>query len=353
MQLCDVGMATLTKMPRVVSLSLNLRKKGLASRMAQTCSLFLLLAIGLARAELITAQIPHPGTNETAGQSKQNPPSDSPSLRIRVDVNLTLVYATVLNPGGWIERNLTRNDFDLKENGQKQDIAFFSRESDLPLRVALLIDSSLSTARDLKFESEAALRFFHSVLRPQDGAAIFDFSYDVNQLSDYTNDIAALSRAIKGITTGTATSLYDAIYSASKTLKPSKQKKVIVIVSDGADTTSQVGYDDALRAANEAQTIIYSIVIIPIKNEAGRALGGEHALMTLSEETGGKAFFPNSVSELDAIYSRISEELRTQYALGFYSTVSAPSRELRRINLTAHNPKLEVRTRRGYFPTTR
>lgn len=295
------------------------------------------------------------GTPQAAKEAGKSVPDkaasaqEAPSIRFQVDVNLTLLYATVTSPGGFVERHLTKDDFELKENGEKQEIAFLSRESELPLRVALLIDSSLSTARDLKFEGEAALRFFKSVLRPQDGAAIFDFSYDVNQLSNYTNDTNALLRGIKSIVPGTATSLYDAIYLASETLKPKKQKKIIVIVSDGADTSSRINYQEALRAANEAQAIIYAVVIIPIKSDAGRALGGEHALTTLSEDTGGKAFSPNSIGELDAIYSKISEELRTQYTLGFYSTVQAPSTQFRQISLTTRDPRLMVRTRRGYF----
>ena len=104
-------------------------------------------------------------------QEKPSSGQEPPAARFKVDVNLTVIYATVTNPNGWVDRSLTREDFDLKENGQKQEIAFFSRESELPLRVALLVDSSLSTARDLKFESEAAIRFFRSVLRPQDGGS--------------------------------------------------------------------------------------------------------------------------------------------------------------------------------------
>ena len=282
-------------------------------------------------------------------QEKPSSGQEPPAARFKVDVNLTVIYATVTNPNGWVDRSLTREDFDLKENGQKQEIAFFSRESELPLRVALLVDSSLSTARDLKFESEAAIRFFRSVLRPQDGGSVFDFSYDVHQLTNYTNDIEALSRGIRAIAPETATSLFDAVYLASGTLQSRKPKKVMVIVSDGADTTSRVSYAEALRAANEAEAIIFSIIIMPVKSDAGRALGGEHALMTLSEETGGLSFFPNTVTELDSIYSKISEELRTQYTLGFYSTVTAPSTQLRHITLTTRNPRLLVRTRRGYF----
>jgi Ca-activated chloride channel family protein len=284
--------------------------------------------------------------NET--QAQQGPP-----VRFKVDVNLTVIYATVTNPAGWVDRSLTKDAFELKENGQKQEIAFFSRESEMPLRMALLVDSSLSTARDLKFEAEAASRFFASVLRPQDAAAVFEFSYDVNQLTGYTNELGALTRSIREIHPDTATSLYDAIYLASNTLKGKTKKKVIIIVSDGADTTSRLSFQDALRAANEAQAIIYAIVITPVKSDAGRALGGEHALMTLSEETGGKAFFPNDLNELDDIYSRISEELRTQYTLGFYSSVSTPLNELRRITLTTRNRSLDVRTRRGYFSGNR
>lgn len=292
-------------------------------------------------------QTPAPAAPPQTGHHQS--PEEAP-LRLKVDVALTIIYATVTNPSGWVDTSLTKNDFELKEDDQKQQVAFFSRESELPLRIALLVDSSLSTARDLKFESEAAMRFFQSVLRPQDAGAIFDFSYDVDQLTGYTNDIGRLSHAVKGIIPGSSTSLFDAIYLASDTLKARKQKKVMVIVSDGADTTSHMEFQDALKAAHEAQCIIYSIVIVPIKNDAGRATGGEHALITFSEETGGKAFFPSSIGELDSIYSKISNELRTQYTIGYYSTVQSPSDEFRKISLTPINPKLKVRTRRGYFP---
>lgn len=295
-------------------------------------------------------------TNPPAHPSQIDPhraPAETPQLRLKVDVALTVIYATVTNPSGWVNTSLTKNDFELKENGQKQQIAFFSRESELPLRIALLVDSSLSTARDLKFESEAATRFFQSVLRPQDAGAIFDFSYDVDQLTGYTSNITALSRAVKGIIPGTSTSLFDAVYLAANTLKSHTQKEVMVIVSDGADTTSHMKFQDALKAAHEAQCIIYSVVIVPIKNDAGRATGGEHALITLSQETGGKAFFPNTIGELDSIYSKISDELRTQYTIGYYSTVQSPSNEFRQISLAPINPRLQVRTRRGYFPTAK
>ncbi len=298
---------------------------------------------------LTAAQTPGVPLHNGPGAQSQ----EMPSVRFKVDVNLTILYATVKRPDGWVDRTLTAKDFDLREDDQEQKIAFFNRESELPLRIALLVDSSLSTARDLKFEEQAATRFFQSVLRPQDSAAIFDFSYDVDQLSGYTNNVRALSRGIRSIIPGTATSLYDAIYLASSTLKRQKQKKVMVIVSDGADTTSHVSYDEALKAADEAQAIIYAIIITPIKSDAGRALGGEHALMTLSEETGGKAFIPNSIGELDSIYAKISDELRTQYAIGYYSNVRSPSTELRRIKLTTRNPQLVVRTRHGYYAPNR
>lgn len=286
----------------------------------------------------------------TSEQKNLPMPEDS-SLRIKVDVNLTILFATVTNTVGAVDRTLVRGDFEIKENGKKQEIAFFTRESELPLRVALLVDTSLSTARDLKFEEDAAVRFFRSVLRSQDAAALFGFSYDVNQISNYTNDVEALSRSIQRLAPSSGTSLFDAILLASESLKQKKQKKVIIIVSDGADTTSRVDYQEALHAAHEGQVIIYSIVIVPIKSDAGRSLGGEHALISLSEETGGKAFLPNAVGELDAIYTRISDELRTQYTLGYYSTVTAPSNELREISLTTDHPRLVVRTRRGYFST--
>lgn len=268
---------------------------------------------------------------------------------IRVDVQLVSVLATVKDARGGVVANLTKDDFVILEEGKPQEIRVFDRQSGTPLAVALMVDSSLSTAKDLKFEQDSATRFLHSLVRPQDHVSIFSFSHDVTQISDFTSDLLRLERAIRSIHAEGGTSLYDAILLASDRLKRVEGRRMIILVTDGGDTTSVVDYHQALRAALEADVVIYSVIIVPIPGESGRNTGGEHALITLADGTGGRAFQPRAASDLDPVFRDIETELRTQYVLGFYPRPVKGAKSYRRLEVRALNPFFTVQARKGYY----
>ncbi len=267
---------------------------------------------------------------------------------IRVAVRMVNVVATVRAPNGGLARELTRDDFEVLDEGQPQPIRAFSRESELPLSIALLLDASLSTARDLKFELDAANRFIRAVLRPQDRISIFSFTQNVTQLCPFTNNVLRLERALHSIQPEGATSLFDAIYLASGELKRQEGRKVIILITDGGDTTSSTNFQGALRAAQDADAVIYSVVVVPIKIDAFRDIGGEHALLLLSDGTGGRAYTPEGASELDGVFRRIGEEFRTQYVLGYYLPANAEG-DYRHVTVRVKDPGFTVQARKGYY----
>jgi Ca-activated chloride channel family protein len=238
-----------------------------------------------------------------------------------------------------------------------QKIALFARESELPLSIVLAIDTSLSTKSDQKLELESARRFAKTILRPIDGISLFEFSEIVDQLTPFTSDLRAIDKGINRVRTGAATALYDMLYLGSDALLQRRGRKVMVVITDGGDTMSKVSYQEAVREAQEAEAILYSIIVVPIENSAGRDTGGEHALIQLSRDTGGKYYYASGLEQLDGAFRRISEELRTQYLIGYYPTPRLSSEEFRKIEIkivpnTPDYPNaadLQVRSRTGYY----
>ena len=241
---------------------------------------------------------------------------------IRMKVQLVNVLATVKNDRGALAGSLTKNDFVILDEGRPQEIRVFERETGVPLTVALLVDSSGSTAKDLKFEIDSASRFIKDILRPQDSICIFSFNHSVEQIGNFSNDASALDHSLRRIYSEGGTSLYDAIFLASEQLHSRQGRRVIVLVTDGDDTTSKVSYQQALHAAQDADAVI-GVIVVPILAPVGRNIGGEHALITLSGDTGGRAFQPRAATDLDPVFKSLSEELRSQYVLGFYAQAPA------------------------------
>ena len=169
----------------------------------------------------------------------------------------------------------------------------------------------------------------------------------------YSSDLKRIDESIDHIRVGAATALYDAIYLASRALDHRKGRKVIVLITDGGDTISRVDYKEAVRAAEEAEAIVYSIIVVPIENSAGREIGGEHALIQLSEDTGGKYYYATSTSQLDEAFHRISDELRTQYLLAYYPSQHTSFSDFRRIEVQVSGvpdaASYKVRHRAGYY----
>jgi len=282
------------------------------------------------------------------------PPDTAPTYR--VDVKLVNVSVTVTDDHGAPVSTLKKEDFQVLEDGVEQKLAVFDRESAMPLSIVLAIDASLSTRKDLKLELDAARAFAHTVLRSQDALAVYQFSEIVEDLVPFTSDLRAIDHGIARVEVGAATALYDAIYLGSQSLLRRQGRKVLVVITDGGDTMSRVNYQGALREAQQADALIYSIIMVPIAASAGRNTGGEHALIQMSEDTGGKHYYADTPQEIDRAFRRISDELRTQYVLGYYPVRRVSSSDFRRIQVKV-TPRpdaglsvpLHSRYRTGYY----
>ena len=277
---------------------------------------------------------------------------DEQSPTFRVNVKLVNVFATVVDQHGAPVGGLNKDDFTLLEDGHPEKIAVFSRESGLPLSIVLAIDASLSTRKDLKLELESARRFAHAILRPVDALGLYQFSEIVSELVPFTSDLSRIDRGIDHVHVGAATALFDAVYLGAQALGKRQNRKVMVVITDGGDTFSTIDYSTALRQAQESEAIVYSIIVVPIESSAGRDTGGEHALIQLSTDTGGKYFYASSLPQLDQAFRNISNELRTQYLLAYYASQTPSGSDFRRIEVrvnAAAGEDLTVRHRTGYY----
>jgi Ca-activated chloride channel homolog len=296
-----------------------------------------------------------PVDQKPAQQKPSSPERQSePTTTLRVDVNLVNVFVTVTDEHGAPIGGLKKENFVLKEDGQEQKISVFDKESALPLSIALAIDTSLSTRHDLPLEQASAKRFAHAILRPVDALSVYAFSEVVHEATPgYTSDLKRIDQGIDHLRLGASTAMFDAVYLASRALDHRKGRKVLVLITDGEDVDSKIEYKEALRAAEEAEAIIYSIIIVPIESSAGREIGGEHALIQLSDDTGGKYYYATSASQLDDAFAKISDELRTQYLLAYYPSQRTSMSEFRRIEVqVAGVPDAagyRVRHRAGYY----
>jgi Ca-activated chloride channel homolog len=300
----------------------------------------------------VATTVPHPPDKQAAAAL-----AEDAGATIKVNVKLVNVFATVTNAGGAPVSSLKQGDFEVFEDGTPQKIALFQRESELPLSIVIAIDSSLSTRNNQKLELESARRFSHAILRPIDGISLFQFSEVVDQLTPFTADLRVIDRGISRVHQGAATALYDTLYLGSDALLNRRGRKVMVVITDGGDTVSKTSYQEAVREAQQAEVILYSIIIVPIESNAGRDIGGEHALIQLSRDTGGKYFYASSLDQLDAAFKQISDELRTQYLIGYYPSARLSDSEFRRIEIKINpatpdysNPsELQIRYRTGYY----
>jgi len=272
----------------------------------------------------------------------------------KVDVKLVNVFVTVTDSHGGPVSSLQKENFVLNEDGKEQKIAVFSRESALPLSIVLAIDTSLSTRKDLPLEQAAARKFAHTILRKEDALAVYKFSEEVSVVVPFTSDLGRIDSGIEHLRNGAATALFDVVYLGSQALDARQGRKVIVAVTDGGDTVSQVNYLQALRAAQESEAIIYSVIIVPIEASAGRDTGGEHALIEFSEDTGGKYYYASSLEQLDEAFHKISDELRLQYLLAYYPSQHESGSDFRRIHIDLANTsagQFQARYRTGYYTT--
>ena len=277
-----------------------------------------------------------------------------PQADIRVDVRLVrIITTTIRRTDGRLVGSLTKEDFTVFDKNVQQQIAAFERGTNEPLSVSLLIDISGSTAKDLKYEVESVSKFLHALFsegNPTDAASLYSFNYQVVKNNHFTRNTQSLERSLKSLKGEAGTSLYDAIYLASQEMEQRDGRHVMIVVTDGGDTTSTVDFHAALEAAQLADAVIYPILVVPIANEAGRNVGGENALTTLAAGTGGRVFVPTVGSEMDKAFADLIQDLRTQYLLAFYpKNIPLTKEHFHRLEVRVKDPQLRVLARSGYY----
>ncbi len=312
------------------------------------CLLFA-LAIGAQAQPASSQPAATPAQGAGAAQSPDNPGS-LPTVRVRTD-EVNVVF-TVVDKQGMFVKDLKQEQFRILDNNQPpQKILNFRAQTDLPLYVGLLIDSSNSIRDRFQFEKDAVAEFLYEVIRPKSDQAFilaFDETWDVTQ--DFTGDMDKLRNGIKGIKAGGGTALWDAVYFAcrDKLMKEpaaNAVRRAIILVSDGDDNQSRVLREEAIDMAQRAEVIIFTVSTSLVNNHTR----GDDHLRALAEATGGRAFFPTKLDEVSSAFSEIQEELRSQYSISYRPDRLVTDGKFRPIQIIADNKKLKVRAKRGYF----
>jgi Ca-activated chloride channel homolog len=273
----------------------------------------------------------------------------------RANVDVVSLNVTVVDGQNHYVTDLDESQFTVFEDGAKQDLIFFNRTS-LPIALSLLIDTSASMENRLQIAQEAAIGFAKK-LRPQDFAQIVDFDSRVEITQDFTNNVSDLERAIRATQAGGSTSLHNALYISLKELAKLKAKtqdevrrRAIIVLSDGEDTSSLVTYEEVLDLAKRSETALYTIGLQP--REAPTSKGfreAEFVLRQLAQETGGRAFFITRVEDLKDVYGQISDELSSQYTIGYASKNGRRDGTWRRVVVQIARAGAVARTKRGYY----
>jgi len=271
---------------------------------------------------------------------------------IRVQTDLVSILASVTDAKGEPVIGLDQSAFQLTEQGIVQKIVRFEPQTNRPLDLALMLDASGSAAIELKIEREAAAHFIEEVVRPDDRLSVFEFAADVVQLSNFSADLKQLDNAVHRVDTSPdmGTSLYDAVVLGSQAVRRQgdERRRALVIITDAGETTSVSKFEDARRAAIASNILLYTVVVRPMKSDAGWNTAGEHAISTITDSVGGAMYYPTNLSELGAIFDRINQELRTQYLLGYYPNPTPPPGSDRHVVVTV-NTGDTVRYRKEYF----
>ena len=277
--------------------------------------------------------------------------AQDPQFTIKVESNLVNVLCTVTDRKGRLIPNLTKDDFIIEEDGKKQEIVSFSKENELPLTLALLINTSGSVREVLPAEKETASAYINSILTPRDLAMVIKFDKYAKVIQDFTESKRRMADAIDQVgPTGNGTALYDALVLAARDhLSLESGRKAMILISDGDDQGSSHRLNDALFSAQSADSIIYSISNIIDGSQLGK---GPDTLKRLSGDTGGTVFFIRRSTDFKGIFDTIASELRGQYSVAYKSTNTARDGKFRNIKVLAKEPSLTVRARKGYFGPT-
>ena len=281
-------------------------------------------------------------------------PQDQPTPAFRAGVDVVSLTVTVSDLDGRFVTDLDQTNFQVYEDGVQQNVTFFTK-TQLPIALAMLIDTSASMDEKMATAQEAAIGFSQR-LRPDDLAEIVDFDSRVNILQTFTNDAVELEQAIQQTSAGGSTALYNAIYISLRELSKAPlrradvRREAIIVLSDGEDTSSLVTFDEVLEQAKRSETAIYSI---GLQSDDSRSRVGfreaDFVLRQLAQETGGRAFFPNEVNELSRIYQEISDELSSQYSVGYISGNPLRNGQWRRIVVRVDRESIEARAKQGYY----
>jgi len=270
---------------------------------------------------------------------------------LSIDVNLVNIPVSVADKNGKYVTSLMKNDFKVFEDDKPQTITNFSTEINLPLTIALLVDTSGSIRERLQFEEEAATEFLQSTLQKgKDRALIISFDSGVTLLQDFTDDLDKLAKTLRTIRAGGGTALYDAVArTVEKKLAGQDGRRVVILISDGNENSSNVSQTDILELAQKNDVVIYTISTNPANFGSAEQERGEKILRKLSEETGGKSFFPLKIDDLTNSFETIREELRSQYQIGYRPTNSKADGTFRKIRVDMADKRYKARTRAGYY----
>ena len=315
--------------------------------LAGMCLAFSSVSEGPPAVAVAAAQQEKPPAAAPAPEPKQ------PQTRLRSGVDLVSLSVTVMDGVKYVGE-LSESDFEVFEDGAKQALTFFWRVQQ-PIALAVLLDTSASMNERLATAQEAAVGFARR-MRREDVMEVIDFDSQARILQTFTNDVAALEKAIRSTDVNGSTSLYNAIYVSLKELKRAKatseeeiRRQAIVVLSDGDDTSSLVAYEEVLDLAKRSETAIYAIGLRPSGTYRTEFKEAEFVLKQLAQETGGRAYFVLTAAELPKIYDQISEELANQYSLAYSSRNPMRNGAWRRVVVRVAKPGLTARTRQGYY----
>ena len=271
----------------------------------------------------------------------------------RANVELVRLLVTVKDREGAPALGLGKQNFRIFDNGVEQQISVFERHTEQPLSVAILIDNSGSTGKELKYEIDSVTRFTKALFaegNPDDRATLYSFNWEVVQRTRWIRSPQQIDRSLRGLKGEAGTCVYDAFWFASREIETREGRHVIIVITDGGDTTSSRTFHQALEAVQMADAVIYPILVMPITNDAGRNIGGENALESFAAGTGGHVFAPSIGLQLDDAFSTILRDLRTQYLIGYYPRNLARTKErFHKLRVTLDRPGLRVQTRSGYY----
>jgi Ca-activated chloride channel family protein len=277
---------------------------------------------------------------------------------IHVESRFVNVALNVTDAQGAPVSGLTANDFQVYEDGKPVKIAVFEKEAVSPLEIVVAVDASESTGAEAKLERDAAKKFVSDLLRPQDRVDLMSFSNDVTEIVPFTSDAHEFDSGFGRIVRGQSTAVYDAVYLAAQRLaeQPASNgaRRVIVMITDGENTSKHGTYPAAVEEAERAGAMVYSLIVIPVEADAGRDTGGEHALIQMSRDTGGKFYEIYEKRDVLLAFDHLSDDLRTQYTLGYYAPQKAlGGGGLRKIEVRLKDPakaaKWTLRYRTAYY----